>query len=258
VAPIDAIEELLEGTGVTLIDDAAQCFGARCKDQYVGTFGECGIVSTSQGKSLPGSAGGVLVTNNRRLYERAAAISLRKEKATIVLRRTLANWVWMRFRRYTLALKKTSDSLFSQNYNAKMQAQPLSNLDAAMALVQLERLERNAIRRRERVRKISDCFDKAVYAIATDLNESSMALSLILIVPSTGPHVEKMISELRSIGIEAARGYEPLHRRLDLPSHQFPKAEALWNQMILIPLTRTIKGEKRRAALQCIFKSREM
>jgi dTDP-4-amino-4,6-dideoxygalactose transaminase len=54
IAAIDKIEEMLKGTEIALIDDAAQSFGAKCSGRLVGTFGDCGIVSCGPGKRLQG------------------------------------------------------------------------------------------------------------------------------------------------------------------------------------------------------------
>ncbi len=119
-APIDGIEKLLQGTGIKLIDDAAQSFGARCADRFVGTFGTCGIVSCGPGKALAGSAGGLLVTNDRELYERAAAIPLRLESSATVVRRVLSFWFWRRFRGWTLPLAVLLNSLLNMDVDEEV------------------------------------------------------------------------------------------------------------------------------------------
>jgi dTDP-4-amino-4,6-dideoxygalactose transaminase len=49
-AALDDIEKLCGRRGVHMIDDAAQAFGARLGDRFVGTFGDIGLMSFSPGK----------------------------------------------------------------------------------------------------------------------------------------------------------------------------------------------------------------
>ena len=71
-APIDLIERKLQGTGIALIDDAAQSFGAQCAGRPLGTFGTCGVISVGSEKALAGPAGGFLISNSFELFERSS------------------------------------------------------------------------------------------------------------------------------------------------------------------------------------------
>ncbi|HYO92718.1 MAG TPA: DegT/DnrJ/EryC1/StrS aminotransferase family protein, partial [Pyrinomonadaceae bacterium] len=149
VAPVDEIEELLKKSGIALIDDAAQSFGARRGKRLLGTFGACGIVSCGPGKTLAGAAGGLLVTNDAELYERAAAaISLKQERARLAAGRTLSFWAWRRFRRYTLPFKNILDRVLPAPDEAAHESCAMSNLDGAIMLAQFEGLEKNTQLRR--------------------------------------------------------------------------------------------------------------
>ncbi|MEY4468008.1 MAG: hypothetical protein RIR21_1801 [Pseudomonadota bacterium] len=56
-ADLERAEELCQNKGIYLIDDAAQSFGARVHDRYVGSFGNAGFFSVSPGKPLAGHMG---------------------------------------------------------------------------------------------------------------------------------------------------------------------------------------------------------
>lgn len=56
-ADLEQAEEFCQSKGIYLIDDAAQSFGARVHDRYVGTFGNAGFFSISPGKPLAGHMG---------------------------------------------------------------------------------------------------------------------------------------------------------------------------------------------------------
>lgn len=66
---IDKIEEIARKNNCFLVEDCAQAFGARVNGISVGVYGDIGVFSLQQKKILPAGEGGVLVTNNREIYE---------------------------------------------------------------------------------------------------------------------------------------------------------------------------------------------
>ena len=71
------IEELLavaERHGLPLIEDAAQAFGATYQGRWLGSFGVAGAYSFNEFKTITCGDGGMLVTNDESLYERAFAM----------------------------------------------------------------------------------------------------------------------------------------------------------------------------------------
>lgn len=53
-----------------VIEDAAQAFGSKLGSKYLGTFGDIGCFSFSVPKVVTTAQGGMVVTNNKRLYEK--------------------------------------------------------------------------------------------------------------------------------------------------------------------------------------------
>lgn len=77
----DELLEICRRRGVTIIEDAAQAFGATYHDRQVGTFGDFGCFSFFPSKNL-GCAGdgGLVTTNQKSLYEKC--LSLRNHGAS--------------------------------------------------------------------------------------------------------------------------------------------------------------------------------
>lgn len=71
---IEELKEIAEDYNLVLIEDAAEAFGAKIKDKYVGTFGDSSIFSFCQNKIFTTSEGGCVVTNNKKIYERLKLI----------------------------------------------------------------------------------------------------------------------------------------------------------------------------------------
>jgi len=74
-ADMDSLTAIARKNGVKIISDTAQAFGALSKGRKLGGLGDAACYSLGRGKAVYGGEGGVLVTNDEILYERAVAIS---------------------------------------------------------------------------------------------------------------------------------------------------------------------------------------
>ncbi len=72
-ADMDAIMKIAERNGLMMVEDCSHAHGALYKGRMVGTFGDAAGFSLMSGKSLPCGEGGMMTTNDRRVYERAVA-----------------------------------------------------------------------------------------------------------------------------------------------------------------------------------------
>ncbi|MEJ6951178.1 DegT/DnrJ/EryC1/StrS family aminotransferase [Natronospora cellulosivora (SeqCode)] len=107
---MDPIMELVEEYDLVLIEDCAQAHGATYKGKSVGTFGDVGTFSFYPTKNMTTGEGGMLVTDNQEIAE----------KAQILLNQGSA-------RRYY-------HKVLGYNYR-------MTNIAAAIGLVQLKKLE---------------------------------------------------------------------------------------------------------------------
>lgn len=74
-ADIAPVLELCDKYGVALIEDAAEALGATYKGRSPGTFGRLGIFSFNGNKIITTSGGGMLVSDNATLIERARKLA---------------------------------------------------------------------------------------------------------------------------------------------------------------------------------------
>jgi pyridoxal phosphate-dependent aminotransferase EpsN len=70
-ADYDAIGGLCERFGVALVEDAAEALGSNCRNRPAGGFGRMGILSFNGNKIVTTSGGGMLLSNEKSLVERA-------------------------------------------------------------------------------------------------------------------------------------------------------------------------------------------
>ncbi len=71
VCDMGAIMEVARKHNLKVIEDCAQSCGGKFNGQYVGTFGDIGCFSISVYKIVGGGEGGLLLTDDERLWERA-------------------------------------------------------------------------------------------------------------------------------------------------------------------------------------------
>jgi dTDP-4-amino-4,6-dideoxygalactose transaminase len=65
--------EIARRHGIRVIEDTSHAHGALYKGRTCGTIGDIGAMSCMSGKSFPIGEGGMMVTNDRMLYERCVA-----------------------------------------------------------------------------------------------------------------------------------------------------------------------------------------
>jgi len=68
---MDAIQELCNAYDIPILEDAAESLGARYKGRHAGTFGRLGVYSFNGNKIITTSGGGMLVSDDEALIEKA-------------------------------------------------------------------------------------------------------------------------------------------------------------------------------------------
>ena len=72
---MEALVDICEKNSIMLIEDAAQSLGAEFKGKKLGTFGQLGSFSFDAGKTLHVGEGGMVITDDKELYEKVAEFS---------------------------------------------------------------------------------------------------------------------------------------------------------------------------------------
>lgn len=70
-ADMDRLMAIAKKHNLMVIEDVAQAMGGTYKGKYLGTIGHCGCYSFQYHKIITAGEGGMLVTNDNRLYDRA-------------------------------------------------------------------------------------------------------------------------------------------------------------------------------------------
>ncbi len=153
-AQIDEICKICKTYNIKVIEDAAEALGSFYKKKHLGNFGDCGILSFNGNKVVTTGNGGALITNNKKIFEKANHLS---------------------------QISKLSKGYFDYSevgYNYKM-----SNLNSALGLGQLKRLKL-ILKKKENLfkkyKKISS--ENSYYKILESLKNSKPNYWLITII----------------------------------------------------------------------------
>jgi dTDP-4-amino-4,6-dideoxygalactose transaminase len=117
VCDMAAVAALARRHGLRVVEDASHAHGARRGGRLAGTFGDVACFSLQAHKVVPAGEGGVLITNDPRIAERASLLG--------------------HFRQPTPGMSDEYASFAETGYGLKNRLHPLA---AALALVQLKKL----------------------------------------------------------------------------------------------------------------------
>lgn len=182
-ADLDPIVRICKEHGVALIEDAAESLGTLYKGRYTGTFGDYGVYSFNGNKIITSSGGGMLVSENGAMIEKAR--------------------FWA-----TQARDKARHYQHSElGYNYRM-----SNVVAGIGRGQLKVLERRIARKKEIFafyRRELEGLDGLSFMPVNDFNEPNYWLTCIQLKGSVRPL--DVIEALEADNIESRPIWKPLH-----------------------------------------------
>ena len=207
-AQMDEIMAIAHKYGLYVIEDAAPAMGAEFKGQKVGTFGDIGCFSFHGAKLTVSGEGGIFVTNNEEMYEKAKLLgSMGRTDSQAVF------WSDMLGYQYTIA-----------------------NLTAALALAQVERIEELMGKKRqifnwyyERLKNVS-----GIKIIKEKEGcKSNYCYPSILLEDSISANRDVILQKLKELNIHCRPGF-PQMSRFPVLEQRFPNpvAKKVWERGI--------------------------
>jgi perosamine synthetase len=182
---MDAIVALARRRNIAVIEDAAQAAGGRYKGRPAGSLGDVGVFSFHGSKTLTTGEGGMLVTDDQALYERA---------------RTLGNHG-----------RLPGSKMFWNGevaYKYKM-----SSMQAALGLAQLERLEELIARKRETFawyREELDGVAGVTLNAEAEGTRNAYWMVTVILDATLGIEKEPLMANLKERGIASRPFFYPL------------------------------------------------
>ena len=179
------IERICAAHGAILVEDAAEALGAACRDgagvwRPAGSFGAASVFSFNGNKIATASGGGMLVSRDAALVEKARFLSQQaKEPRPYYFHERLG-------------------------YNYRM-----SNVSAAIGLGQFETLDFKVRRRREIFEQYRRALPELAFLPEPPWSRGSRWLTVALL--DDARQVEQAIAALEAENIEARRVWNPMH-----------------------------------------------
>ncbi len=239
-ADMDPILELAHRHGLRVIEDCAQAHGASYKGRKVGSIGDVGAFSFYGNKIITTGEGGMLVTDDRDLAQRAEL--LRNQAFTSE-----------RFVHHAVGF----------NYR-------MTNVQAAIGLAQCERLEQKIDRKIEIARAYTDLLsEEAATGTLTLPAQASWARNVywmygFLVNESFGRDRDELRKMLADRGVDTRSFFHPLHdqpvyagghRRWPDLRGDYPVARDLGERGLYLPsglgITPGVQQEVVRRLLEC-------
>lgn len=229
-AQMDSILGVCADYGVPVIEDAAEALGARYRGRPAGSMGALSFFSFNGNKIITTSGGGMLLSDDAALIERARYLSTQA-------REPVAHY---------------EHKEIGYNYR-------LSNVLAGLGLSQLEDLDRRIAKRREHFEAYSAAFAKLPgiepMPIA-DANSANYWLSCFLIDPEeAGVSKDQVIHALEAEDIEARPIWKPLHLQpvfKDVKMFGGKQAARLFKQGICLPTGTSLSEADRRRVIDVV------
>ena len=201
-ADMDPILRTAEKHDLFIVEDACQAWGAEWRGRKVGALGDMGTFSFQSSKNITSGEGGMVVTNDRKLYELC--------------------WSYHNCGRTVEGAWYQHDLLGA---NLRM-----TEFQAAILLVQLTRLEEQTKRRNENARYLSKRLSEinGVEPLKKDPRVTRHAYHLYIFKYDAeqfrGLPKDRFVQALRAEGIPCSGGYKPLYKEkfmLNLVNNRF-------------------------------------
>jgi dTDP-4-amino-4,6-dideoxygalactose transaminase len=224
--------ELLEPRGIPVLEDAAHSFPSRIEaagGRFAGTFGKAGAYSFYATKTITTGEGGMLVTDDPDVADRARLMSLHG----------ISRNAWNRYSAAGSWFYEIEDVGYKYN---------MTDMAAAMGLVQLDRAEELLAARRALASEYSERLGSGsagdLLELPSDTPDASHAWHLYILrlqLDRLSIDRAQVIDALKALGIGTSVHFIPLHlhpyyvARGYVP-RDFPVATAEYERVISLPI----------------------
>jgi perosamine synthetase len=229
---MDPIIKIAKEHDLYVVEDAAEAHGAEYKGRKAGGIGDIGCFSFYGNKIITTGEGGMIVTDNEEIAEKAQSLK-------------------------DLAFSKDRRFLHTDlGFNYRM-----TNIQAAIGLAQFERID-ELVEMRRRNAHLYNEYLKDVEGITLPVEKEWVKnvywMYSILIEDEFGMSMANLATELEKKGIETRTFFIPIHKqpvfqRMDLfKGEKYPVAEELARKGMYLPSSSGLKAEEIKKVVQGI------
>lgn len=210
---VDEVHAIADRYGIPVIEDSAEALGSTYKGKKCGSFGSFGILSFNGNKIITTSSGGALITDSKKLKEKAIFYSNQSKDIAVHYQHS------------------------EIGYNYRM-----SNICAGIGLGQIKILNKNVEERRKNHFFYKEIFkeieDVELLQVLDETLFSNFWLNTILIKPSNDRNKESLRLALENANIESRPLWKPMHLQPifnKYPYYGGKIAEELFNTGLCLP-----------------------
>ncbi|MED3802747.1 UDP-4-amino-4,6-dideoxy-N-acetyl-beta-L-altrosamine transaminase [Lysinibacillus xylanilyticus] len=223
---LDEIHAIAKKHNLTVIEDAAHALGAKYKGQKIGALSDMTMFSFHPVKHVTTGEGGVITTNNEFYYKKL--LQFRSHGITRDTKSIIKNdgpWYY---------------DMHFLGYNYRM-----TDIQAALGISQMEKLDRFVARRREIAQMYDEAFkDNELLITPQQLPECYSSWHLYIIqlnIEKLNATRKEIFDALVAQNIGVNVHYIPVHtlsyyQELGYKEGSMPKAESLYKVIITLPL----------------------
>lgn len=218
----EALIKIKEQYGIHIVEDAAHSFGGTYHGQKVGSFGDIACFSFDSIKNITCGEGGAIVCSDDNF-----ANLCREKRLLGIKRETVKTSVWQdQWKQRTWAFEVST-----QGFRYHM-----SQINAAIGIAQLRKIDMFIARRREICRRYDNTFKTlhGVQPLTVDYNEVVPHLYVLRIKNGLRNNLKEF---LQSKDIETAINYIPNHLHpMYAVKYRLPETEKAYDEILSLPL----------------------
>lgn len=220
-ADMDTIMEIAKKYNLIVIEDGAHSLGAEYKGKKVGTFADMTMFSFHPVKPITTGEGGIIVTNNEEFYEK---LKLFRSHGITKTPYSLEQGDWYY-------------EMIDLGFNYRM-----TDIQAALGLSQLKKIEQYLDRRREIAERYNEAFsNEPLLQIPEQLEGTNSGWHLYMLQLSNQLDRRKIFNQMRELNIGVHVHYipvywHPYYQNLGYPKGICPVAERWYERALTLPI----------------------
>lgn len=233
---MQAIHALAQRYDFKVIEDASHAIGGKYQSEYVGSgrYSDITVFSFHPVKIITTAEGGMVLTNDQRLHDKMALLrshGITRDPA-LMTHESDGPWYYQQV---------------DLGFNYRM-----TELQAALGLSQMDRLDEYVARRHQLARRYDDLLKALPVSTPWQAPEGYSGLHLYVIrlkLDAIGRTHRQVFEALRELGIGVNLHYIPVHtqpyyRSMGFAQGDFPQAEQYYSEAISLPMFQTMTDEQ--------------
>jgi perosamine synthetase len=240
-ADIDAMRVVCDPAGVAIVEDAACAIGAEYKGRPIGSHSDLVAFSFHPRKVITTGEGGMLVVAREDWADRARGL---REHGTTA----------------SAAARHQSDSVIIEGYSEIGFNYRMTDIQAAVGLVQLGKLDAIVTRRRELAERYHEMLDDLPgFTLSRDpaWGRANFQSFWVLLADDAPMSRDELLRTMLAEGISARRGIMAAHLEpayLDHPHVDLPVTEHVSRRSLILPMYHEMTWEEQRHVVSVLRK----